>query len=135
MFIQPCFLRNANKCLIYDVILLGYEPMYCVWSNNVVGSNLVLDYNTWHFTDSDNHPNSIDCGENKDLFLAIAALRDDTDNGQWFIMDVEVYLEISKGDWFKATDEEGQYHIGTKIDPMYCHKATIEELVKHFQKN
>ena len=29
-------------------------------------------------------PDDIDCGDNADLFLAIAALRDDTDFGQWF---------------------------------------------------
>ncbi len=27
---------------------------------------------------------SVDCGTNEDLFLAIAALRDDTDKYQWF---------------------------------------------------
>ena len=29
-------------------------------------------------------PDDIDCGDNEDLFLAIAALRDNTDFGQWF---------------------------------------------------
>ena len=33
------------------------------------------------------HPDetdSVDCGTNEELFLAIAALRDDTDDNQWF---------------------------------------------------
>lgn len=112
---------------------LGYKPMYMTWRNNIEGNNLVLEYNTWHFTDSDNHPNSIDCGTNEELFLALASLRDDTDVDQCFVVDVEVYQNLSKGDWFKATDINGQYHVGTKIDPLYCHKATVEELIEHFK--
>lgn len=133
MFIQSCFIRNVSKLLVRDIRVLGYEPMYDVWHYNVKGNNLVLENNTWHFTNSDNHPNSIDCGENKDLFLAIAALRDDTDENQWFIVDIDVYLNLNKGDWFKATNINGQYHVGTKIDPLYCHKATVEELIEYFK--
>lgn len=76
---------------------------------------------------------SIDCGDNEELFLALAALRDDTDINQWFIMDVEEYLYINQGDWFLATDRNGGKHIGTQIDTMYCHKATIEEIIEHFK--
>ena len=47
-------------------------------------------------------------------------------------MDAEIYTEISKGDWFVATDIKGGKHVGTQIDPLYCHKATVEELIKHF---
>lgn len=67
----------------------------------------------------------IDCGTNEDLFLAIAALRDDTDKNQWF----------TDGDlWFKCGDETVEYHLnhlnecGRKI-----HKATVDELIEHFK--
>ena len=133
MFTQSCFIRNADKFLIYNIMTLGYKPMYMTWRNNIEGNNLVLEYNTWHFTDSDNHPNSIDCGTNEELFLALASLRDDTDVDQCFVVDVEVYQNLSKGDWFKATDINGPYHVGTKIYPLYCHKATVEELIEHFK--
>lgn len=75
----------------------------------------------------------IDCGINEDLFLAIASLRDDSDVGQWFVIDTEAYTDINKGDWFKSTDVNGKYHVGTKIDPLYCHKATVSEIIEHFK--
>ena len=81
---------------------------------------------------SDDPDGSINCGTNEELFLAIAALRNDSDRFQWFVMDAEIYTEISKGDWFVATDIKGGKHVGTQIDPLYCHKATVEELIKHF---
>lgn len=68
----------------------------------------------------------IDCGTNEELFLAIAALRDDTDKYQWF----------TDGDlWFKCGDEVCnetiEYYLnkyGRKI-----HKATVNELIEHFK--
>jgi hypothetical protein len=59
----------------------------------------------------------VDCGANEELFLAIAALRDDTDKYQWF----------TDGDlWFKCGDEV--CNEGRKI-----HKATVNELIEHFK--
>ena len=70
----------------------------------------------------------IDCGTNEELFLAIAALRDDTDKYQWF----------TDGDlWFKCGDEVCnetiEYYLnkyGRKI-----HKASVDELIEHFKIN
>ena len=59
----------------------------------------------------------IDCGTNEELFLALAALRNDTDKYQWF----------TDGDlWFKCGDEV--CNEGRKI-----HKATVDELIEHFK--
>lgn len=77
---------------------------------------------------------SIDCGDNEELFLALAALRDDTNENQWFILDVEAYTNIHLGDWFIATDMNGGKHIGAQIEPTYCHKATTKEIIEHFNK-
>lgn len=27
----------------------------------------------------------------------------------------------------------GGRHIGTQIDPLYCHKASVDELIEHFK--
>lgn len=64
MFTQPCFIRNARKELAINVAALGYTAMYMVFRNNIEGNHLVLEGDTWHFTDSDNHPHCIDCGAN-----------------------------------------------------------------------
>lgn len=76
----------------------------------------------------------IDCGANEELFLSIASLRDDTDKYQWFIMDVEIYVYIPKGTWFQSTDRNGGRHVGTQIESLYCHKATVNELIEHFKE-
>lgn len=79
----------------------------------------------------------IDCGTNEELFLAIAALRDDTDENQWFTNGEEwayhpkteccspcntVYRTLAFDSIPKDTNM-GNYH-----------KATVEELMEHFKE-
>lgn len=90
------------------------------------------------------HPDetdSVDCGTNEELFLAIAALRDDTSANQWFVADSPLsvsyddtvgndhYFIEPKGsmffwdiNWMNATIISGNFH-----------KATVEELIEHFK--
>lgn len=77
----------------------------------------------------------VDCDKNEDLFFALSSLRDDTDENQLFMMDVEIYNDIPKDSTFYSTNIDGKYHIGTKIDPFYCHKMTKEEIINYFNKN
>lgn len=134
MFTQGVLLRK-NTIKIKDALKkIGYkysgkesdnknlQYLYCFNGNYVECKNKPSRYN-----------NIIDCETNDDLFLALAALRDDTDVGQWFVIDTEAYTDINKGDWFKSTDVNGKYHVGTKIDPLYCHKATVSEIIEHFK--
>ena len=84
----------------------------------------------------------IDCRTNEELFLAIAALRDDTNENQWFVADSPLsvsyddivgndhYFTEPKGsmffwdeNWMHATIISGNYH-----------KATVEELIEHFKE-
>lgn len=79
----------------------------------------------------------IDCGTNEALFLAIAALRDDTNENQWFTNGEEwayhpkteccspcntVYITLAF-DYIPEDTNMGNYH-----------KATVEELIKHFKE-
>lgn len=66
----------------------------------------------------------IDCGDNENLFLAISALRDDTDKNQWF----------TDGYHWKICPDEVVY-INAWIDKYESspHKATVEELIEHFK--
>lgn len=75
-----------------------------------------------------------DCKDNEDLFIALC-LYDRNTCGQWYIMDTEVYDDLPKGTWFQSTNRNGRKHVGTQIDPMYCHIATFEEIVEHFNNN
>lgn len=76
---------------------------------------------------------SIDCGTNEDLFLAIAALRDDTDDKQIFTN--------GKGDFAICREDEkcgglnGLEYVNMPNDFNIdnYHKATIEELIEYFK--
>lgn len=69
----------------------------------------------------------IDCGTNEELFLAIAALRDDTDKNQWFT-DGDKWImcpAIKFSSYWVYND------IDVNIDTV--HKATVDELIEHFK--
>lgn len=67
----------------------------------------------------------INCGDNEELFIALAALRDDTDDYQWFVWDdIE-----DEGEKFK------QYIPGEPWQDWWwfeVHKATPAELIEYF---
>ena len=142
MFTASCFIRKNTPELINKLIDLGYvKALFDEEYTKSDAYGLIVDQGDIAPLE---HPlqedelmftyNFIDCGENIGLFLALAALRDDTDVNQWFVMDVEEYMDINQGDWFITTDRNKGKHIGTQIDPMYCHKATVEEIIEYFKE-
>ena len=59
---------------------IATSPVNCNYHIIIKGAfDATNPYRTW------NCAGRIDCGTNEELFLAIAALRDDTDKLQWFI--------------------------------------------------
>lgn len=83
----------------------------------------------------------IDCGTNEELFLAIAALRDDSNYMQWFIADsiLSVSYDDSIGNDHYFTEPKGimffwdeNWDNATIISGRY-HKATVDELIEHFK--
>lgn len=136
-FTTPCFIRKNTPELRKKLDELGYRLFgaelnedLCIFTEPEYGLYSVEFFsNIPHPDETD----SVDCGPNEELFLAITALRDDTDENQWFIMDVEIYVDIPKGTWFQSTDRNGGRHVGTQIEALYCHKATVEELIEHFK--
>lgn len=75
---------------------------------------------------------SINCGTNEELFLAIAALRDYTDDDQLFTN--------GKGDWgiYRDGSDGGLpgmdfYGMPNDFNLSYYHKATVNELIEHFK--
>ena len=123
MFTHECILRNVGETKMYVILeptKRGYSPMYMNFENNIGGNNIVCEGQTWHCTDSDNKPYCVDCGENINLFLAIASLRDDTAKYQWFTDDN--IMEMNTED------------LPSKYMMMEGHKCTVEELTKIFNK-
>lgn len=70
----------------------------------------------------------VDCGANEFLFLAIAALRDDTDKYQWFTDGNKWIMcpAIKFSTYWVYND------IDVNIDTV--HKATVDELIEHFKQ-
>ena len=68
------------------------------------------------------------CGTNEELFLAIAALRDDSDKHQYFTNGVFL---------IKCSQLELKHELDNNYEE-FCvadfHKATVSELIEHFKK-
>lgn len=74
----------------------------------------------------------IHCGFNEELFLAIAALRDDTNYMQWFVCTSD-YKEFDGKEW-----KVGDFDLNTCPDDFdnilpHWRKATVNELIEHFK--
>lgn len=78
-----------------------------------------------------------DCGENIELFKALAAMNDENDREQWFINDAYANIgcemwhlcEESKFKHYYVDWEDGETDIRSQF-----RKATVEEIVEHFKK-
>lgn len=123
-FTTSCYIKKNNDDIIKALIRLGYveyetrdsEPSYIFCNNG------------WLFQQS--VPSKavsgivVDCGENDELFLAVAAKRDDTSANQYWVFDHDFLPHYKKGDF-----TIGYFHRCS----CYCHVATIEELIEHFK--
>lgn len=140
-FVQPCFIRKNTPELRRKLEELGYKHSQYDWPQKSIDKCRILftdfyDLYLHSYIESKgkNFLNThLDCGTNEDLFLAVAALREDSDKNQWFCDDIEE----SKSFFFCEYDDV-EKHIHEKMDGWDCegfHKATIEELIEHFKKD
>jgi hypothetical protein len=137
MFTQPCFIQKNTPELIKKLEELGYKNAgkvryfgesiytYCEHKVCYVSAYKIREtYNTF-----------IDCGTNEELFLAVAALRNDTDKHQWFIynsMDCTIE-QLRTIEWVKCTEDKIEDMMYWDSMHLNCKKATIEELIEHFK--
>ena len=149
-FTTPCFIRKNSKELQDKLASIGYSICRCANFTNAEWLNTLPINGTIHgkgyldvemeFPDltvekelnrfvSEN-PEYIDCGTNEKLFLAIAALRCDSDKNQWFISYDGVYVLCDQSELKHVIDNNNSYE-------EYCvsefHKATVKELINHFR--
>lgn len=127
MFTQKCFIRKNTPELVKKLEELGYKALFsaingygeylCCYNSIVTGTDgSVINYQF------------IDCGTNVVLFLAIAALRDDSDKHQYFTNGVF---------WIKCSQLELKHELDNNYEE-FCvadfHKATVQELIEYFNK-
>lgn len=162
VFLQSCFIRKNTPELRTKLKELGYYICSCaefedsIWLRTSFITNKPVIHGIGYFNEdltgrkttqeeldfflSENCTSEnprIDCGDNEELFIALAALRDDTDKNQWFIAKVplwdetytgEIITYFEEGQWFKYNDFP---YIETM--PSYFRKATVEEIIEHFK--
>ena len=121
-FTTPCFIRKNTPELRKKLEELGYK----VSNEAHINDNfLTIDNNEVFGIEEPYTPEEcngyIHCGTNEKLFLAIAALRDDTDKYQWFISP--------EGVWVYNKDYDSILEVSLK-----WHKATVNELIEHFKE-
>ena len=150
-FIQPCFIRKNTPELRKKLEELGYKPFGSVKYEWDTGWGLSTDNRLGEFESFDNngleniikcespdYEDSIDCGDNEDLFLALAALQDDTNENQWFIAQRTMWDENYNGE-ITVYYEEGEwllwdYYSFMEDIPSDFRKATVGEIIEHFKK-
>ena len=122
-FTTPCFIRKSTYKLMYRLNELGYRLFGCELNEDLCIFT-EPEYRLYgvEFFSNIPHPDetdSIDCGTNEDLFLALAALRDDTDKFQWFISPEGIWAYNKNND-------------SISVSPKW-RKATVYELIEHFK--
>ena len=117
MFTQPCFIRKNTPELRKKLEELGYFYTYYHDSNGIYCYNNIAQTFTY------NNEIPKECIEisknNEERFLALAALRDDTDKNQWFT-DGKL--------WEKSNND-----LPSRYMQLEGHKATVEEIIEHFK--
>lgn len=146
-FTTPCFIRKNTPELRKKLEELGYEILNSgdttldahnydgkgshksIEEGKVIITSYGNLYGVVYDVDTVTKKGRIDCGTNESLFLAIAAFRDDTDKFQWFTDGDKwiLYPEIKFYTYWVYNDID--VNIGT------IHKATVNELIEHFNKS
>lgn len=133
-FTTPCFIRKNTSELRKKLEELGYshptdvieDERFCIATSPVNCNYHIIikgafDDTNPHYTW--NCAGRIDCGTNEELFLGIAALRDDTSANQYWVFDQDFPPHYQKGDFTM-----GYFHRCS----CYCHVATVNELIELF---
>ena len=129
-FTQPCFIRKNTPELRKKLEELGYkdggkvgyygESQYLYCGGRIFyESPEIITFQCNRF---------IDCGDNEELFLALAALRDDTDKNQWFTNTNDY--------WYKCLDNKFSKETADWVSCASAdkwHKATAKEIIEHFK--
>ena len=134
MFTTPCFIRKNTPELRDKLEKLGYSPTQNGHGEWFIPMNELLYLETFPLSKSYMgrtgywNTSVIDCGTNEELFLALAALRDDSDSHQYFIFTKDVQMG-------PASHKEGDlFYSGSikKVPLFHLRKATADDIIEHF---
>ena len=134
-FTTLCFIRKNSKELRDLLSGLGYYEINVsekddVYKNLRTGTDTmgrICRYMQWYSQESNS---CIDCGVNEDLFLAIAALRDDSDVYQYFVNEKGMFVFCNQSELKHVIDNSDDW---LDYSVSEFHKATVAELIEHFK--
>lgn len=140
MFITKCFIRKNTPELRGKLEKMGYRVCRCTEGATAVFLMALLgEVHAVHDEELDIFEDEvksekcklIDCGDDEGLFLALAAMRDDTDKDQLFTNGIDWAI---KREATRNLGLPGFKHLSFPRDintPL--HKATREEIMNCFQ--
>lgn len=123
-FTTAAFIRKNTPELRKKLEELGYKRYgnpFQITDDSKLITTIDGDYVPYNVPLDDSF---IDCRTNDELFIAIAALRDDTDKYQWFTDDYH---------WEICPDEVAYINAWISKYKYLPHKATVEELIEYFR--
>lgn len=145
-FTTPAFIRKNTPELRKKLEELGYTFVpngYNEWNIPIeeceylaCGIDRYQECDISYYTGRLCEPQGVDCRTNEELFLTIAALRNDTDHWQFFVVEERFVSTINhnaiieKGAFLKCCMDKWNSFDGVYIP---AHKATVEELIEHFK--
>ena len=140
MFITNCFIRKNTPELRGKLEKMGYYVCHCtegataVFLMALLGEvHAVCDEDVDMFEDEvkSGKCKLIDCWDDEQLFIALAAMRDDTDKDQLFTngIDWAIKREVARGLGLPVFE---YLSFPRDIDTP-LHKATKEEIMNYFQ--
>ena len=141
-FTTTCFVRVENpekrKELIEWLCDIG-RPHRKVVPLNVFP--FIIAYDGWHDNVSieslniyqEKMPGLIDCGENIELFKALAAMNDENDREQWYSYTEYPTNEGKNGARKFVFNEPARFDSFVDVPSGYYRKATAEEIVEYFK--
>lgn len=143
MFLKSALIRKNTSLIKESLIKLGYiiDNKYTTKGILTIPS-LGLAIGVDNYSKIADMSKVEDCGVNDDLFISIAALRDDTDRDQWFVLDTNLssvdnidsffrrkgeFIKCNRDKWFVDVDSDGNPSTFSSRN-IPSHKATVDEL-------
>ena len=134
-FLQHCFIRKNTPELREKLESFGYR-------HNDLDDNsrpwLAANHGMYISVDEGFHRlplEDIDCGENEEMFFALAALNNENDYSQWFIYDDTEWNEENPSVfWHLCESASIEWDLCYNLMFTDARKATVEEIVEHFKK-
>ena len=135
-YVCPCSLFdgwNTLHCRGIDRLKIAYE----VHGICDYGEDTQYSIGQFKAENAKKHSPSCDCGENVELFKALAAMNDENDREQWFTNSedwmLSLYDDFDGAMTTAAECEAGNVGCYTYCEEYGFRKATAEEIVEYFK--